>query len=1319
MSWHQIPGARQERRDGYVNMMNKYGTARDSSAAYEFAHEGIVPDAALTDQYESNGLFAKIIDTPAEEAVKHGFAYGLKSPDVVKYLDDSLERLDWEEKAATAIKWSRLYGGALAVMLIDDGGGIDEPVNWRSVRGISEIRVYERAVVWPDYTSLYGHSPGGPAGGGGKFGTPRYYQVSSMFEQFDVHESRCLAFRNGILPERTMSPAYRFWGMPEYARIKRELAQAVTGHGNAAKMLDRSVQAIYKMKGLAEKLETEDGEDAVMRRLQVIDMARGLLSSISIDAEGEDYDFRSFAFSGVRDVIDSTCNMLSAVTNIPQTILFGRSPAGQNSTGDSDFESYYNFVERIQKLMLRKNLKKLLGVIVRAGVKRGELDEEPEIKLEFNPLWSMSESERADADQKKAQTQQTRAQTAQAYVDMGALDPSEVRRALAAEEEFSVEEMLDDVDEEELWAGMPGAPEDETDDATDSKWHIAESGEFSKYRAAGEDAPEKLKANWELEEKAEDPGVAAPAEKPRENRGNDNGGEALEKLKKAWSFMRLKENWEDDGGEAFDKLEKVWSLMKLAESWGEGGNPKTAPADAGRGDAGDEDIEWVTINGAAVPLTKSGGLGGAVGAKIASESALPKAAKNAPQTISENSSTGKIIRDGDKVYKNTTIVGLDPKPGEEGRPSLEAEVYGELEGNPNVLPGRLVDYDGEPKIETPFVKNIVSTDAIPEGKRESVGRNIIGRNLEGMTSAVNDLSNAGYTYSDRMQFAYHDGSMKMFDFSNATRKGVEEAVERNYSDYASYLRSFGLAGAAERVSRGMELRGLARETTADDLRDGMHLMDKPTEAAVKQLVSSGVEANNVYYSRNPRTVQGSTKVGQTDPDESGNKYIVSAKPLSREEMSDWEMLPIYVQPINGNRGDAGDRDDPDNWITMNGAPVFVEEGQTAEEAGKAFASKKEAERDAGTGVPAKQLSNAPSLRSPYSNLIEAANRCTSVEDVKELSKKVFKSGLSDDEQYEINMASQIAVKRHERSLLSEAELQNLKRKRKAALNKAFSEHFGSSGTEGNRAYYGDNKTDAAEVRGVGVLVVKDGRVLCGRRTYNGQICGPGGHIEDGETPAAAAIRETQEEFGITPTSLELLGQLEGLDAEYGEPYIYVCTEYDGVPRCKSYEMTEPEWLDTKGRVASRIFGAMFPPFRESLKLLQNQDLRDNNRLTSGEKSDRMTVEKKSDGGPGSGRYPKGSGGNVDPETAKRYNEKLVGVKASSGIVITGISNHALWRADTRGISEDAAYDLISNASIDYPGNIPDTVCQQKDNMRVVIDEITGNIVTFVDLDEED
>lgn len=449
---------RPHREDGYVNLLNKYGTKQDNSEAYKFEREPVIPDMQLTGLYEGNGLFSKIIDTPAEEALKHGFDLNLKSDELNAFVEDALDDLEWEERAATAIKWARLYGGALIVMLIDDGRGLEEPVDWEHIRSIDELRVYERSIVQPDYASLYQQDYGGKGVGNrvSKFGQPEYYYVSSIYGSFKVHESRCLVFRNGVLPEQTSNATYLFWGMPEYVRIRRALRETVTAHTDSVKLLERSVQAIYSMKGLASLLTTDDGENQVLKRLQLVDTSRGLLNSIAIDSEGEQYDFKTFQFSGVKDVIDATCNMLSALTNIPQTILFGRSPAGMNATGDSDFESYYNFVEKIQRLMLKRNLRTLLDIVFRAGIASGDVAEEPDYKLEFKPLWSLSDTEQAAVDQTKAQTALVKAQTAQAYVDMQALDPTEVRRRLASDEEFDVEDIISEDDEDDLLQSLLG-----------------------------------------------------------------------------------------------------------------------------------------------------------------------------------------------------------------------------------------------------------------------------------------------------------------------------------------------------------------------------------------------------------------------------------------------------------------------------------------------------------------------------------------------------------------------------------------------------------------------------------------------------------------------------------------------------------------------------------------------------------------------------------------------------------------------------------------------------------------------------------------------
>ena len=83
---------RPHREDGYVNLLNKYGTKQDNSEAYKFEREPVIPDMQLTGLYEGNGLFSKIIDTPAEEALKHGFDLNLKSDELNAFVEDAVGR---------------------------------------------------------------------------------------------------------------------------------------------------------------------------------------------------------------------------------------------------------------------------------------------------------------------------------------------------------------------------------------------------------------------------------------------------------------------------------------------------------------------------------------------------------------------------------------------------------------------------------------------------------------------------------------------------------------------------------------------------------------------------------------------------------------------------------------------------------------------------------------------------------------------------------------------------------------------------------------------------------------------------------------------------------------------------------------------------------------------------------------------------------------------------------------------------------------------------------------------------------------------------
>ena len=60
----------------------------------------------------------------------------------------------------------------------------------------------------------------------------------------------------------------------------------------------------------------------------------------------------------------------------------------------------------------------------------------------------------------------------------------------------------------------------------------------------------------------------------------------------------------------------------------------------------------------------------------------------------------------------------------------------------------------------------------------------------------------------------------------------------------------------------------------------------------------------------------------------------------------------------------------------------------------------------------------------------------------------------------------------------------------------------------------DEHADPIHVTGSAIVLASDGRVLLHRHKRLGRWLQPGGHLDPGETPWAAAVRETVEETGL-------------------------------------------------------------------------------------------------------------------------------------------------------------------------------------------------------------
>lgn len=396
-------------------------------------YEQMADDFTLTNIYK-NALARRIVTAPIDDSVKNWIKIKGDTDDkILQYM----ETINVEKAFVEAGYWDRLYGRSCIFVMADDGGKAEDPINLNKLDSIKGFIVYDKRRIIEDTSGLLVNDDPNDV----NFGKTEYYTITPLNGQpFTVHHSRVLMFDGETLPdqERIQNNGA---GLSCLNGVVKAIGRNDTAHARALDIIERISQAVMKLNGMSDLLQSEEGTEQVKRRLDLIDMARNLLNTIAVDKD-DDFSIHNMSVAGVRELIQEFQQEISGMTSIPVTILFGRSPAGMNATGSADFENYYNLVRRYQRTKQKPALEKLIKLIqhCKNGPTKGK--ELENWQIEFQPLMQMSEKEQVELAMSKANSNKVKVDTVQALVQAQLMTSEEARSYLFKETEIVPNEKL-------------------------------------------------------------------------------------------------------------------------------------------------------------------------------------------------------------------------------------------------------------------------------------------------------------------------------------------------------------------------------------------------------------------------------------------------------------------------------------------------------------------------------------------------------------------------------------------------------------------------------------------------------------------------------------------------------------------------------------------------------------------------------------------------------------------------------------------------------------------------------------------------------------
>ena len=404
--------------DGYINCAQKLGSRTNNSG---FSIQ-LGNDALFATLYTGNGLTKRYLDLLSDDMTRQWITIPEDTDGhILKYLS----KLKAKKEFKNALRCSKLFGGAIIFMVIDDGGDVGDPVNENNIKSVSKLKFYSRSKVTVDTFNYY-DDPASP-----KFGDPEFYKVATGSEILSIHESRCLVFTGEYYPfdELGMQTSYEtYWGLSILQSIHEELEDYGLAQQALLRLLTKANIDVLKIKGLMHLLSTPDGQKQVDARIATFDIAKSVSTTLLLDNE-ENFEAVSQTLTGFAETFTKAQTSLFGVMGIPP-MLFGIKGKSMGGDDDNELRVYYDRIHSDQGEELTEPFEKLNRYIALA--KDSKVDPNTEYAHEYNSLWQQTDNEKVSMRKQQAETDQI-------YINNGVLDSGEVRESRFAGGVYSIE----------------------------------------------------------------------------------------------------------------------------------------------------------------------------------------------------------------------------------------------------------------------------------------------------------------------------------------------------------------------------------------------------------------------------------------------------------------------------------------------------------------------------------------------------------------------------------------------------------------------------------------------------------------------------------------------------------------------------------------------------------------------------------------------------------------------------------------------------------------------------------------------------------------